>query len=97
MTGISGIVNKILNAARELGIAAEVDEYGREKIVILNLTEDFSIYVSVVCSNECNIEYAIGDENFTFKPGQLDLLKRSVEIIERINNEFIKKGDLTLT
>ncbi|BDR93368.1 hypothetical protein [Vulcanisaeta souniana] len=90
MASIDDIVNKLLNTARELGITAEVDEYGREKIVILNLAEDFSIYVSVVCNNECDVEYAIGDDNFIFKPKQLDFLKRSVEIIESINNEIIK-------
>ncbi len=90
MVDVNSIVNKVMVIARELGIAASVEEYGRERVVILELSEDFSIYVSIVCNGECDIEYAIGDENFTFRPGSIDLLRRAVEIIERINNEVAK-------
>ncbi len=90
MVDVNSIVNRIMGIARELGITASVEEYGREKVVILELGEDFGIYVSVVCNNECDIEYAIGDENFTFRPGSINLLRRAVEIIERINDEVTK-------
>ncbi|MGC8607777.1 MAG: hypothetical protein ACP5GZ_01895 [Vulcanisaeta sp.] len=87
MVDVNNIVNKIMGIAGELGIAASVEEYGRERVVILEIGEDFSIYVSIVCNSECDIEYAIGDENFTFKSSSIELLRRAVEIIERINNE----------
>ena len=88
MADLNAVVNKIITIARELGIKASVEEYGRERVVILELGEDFGIYVSVVCDNDCDIEYAIGDENFTIKPSQLGLLKRAVDIIDRLNREL---------
>ena len=90
MADLNTVVNKIIDTARELGIKASVEEYGRERVIILELGEDFGIYVSVVCNNDCDVEYAIGDENFTFKPSQLDLLKRAVDIIDRLNKELGK-------
>jgi hypothetical protein len=36
-----------------------------------------------VCSSDL-------DENFTFKSSSIELLRRAVEIIERINNETTK-------
>ncbi|WP_243671122.1 hypothetical protein [Vulcanisaeta sp. JCM 16161] len=67
-----------------------IEEYGREKVVILELSEDFGIYVSVVCNNECDIEYAVGDENFTFKPSNIEQLRRAVAIIEKLNENLTK-------
>ena len=88
MADLNTVVNKIITIARELGIRASVEEYGRERIIILELGEDFGVYVSVVCNNDCDIEYAIGDENFTFKSSQLDLIRRAVDIIDRLNREL---------
>ena len=88
MADLNAVMSKIMNIAKELGIKASVEEYGRERIIILELGEDFSIYVSVVCNNDCDVEYAIGDENFTFRPSQLDLLKRAVDIIDKLNREL---------
>ncbi len=88
MSNLATMVNRIITVARGLGIKAEVEEYGRERVVILELGEDFGIYVSVICNNDCDVEYAIGDENFTFRPNQLDLVKRAVEIIEKLNTEL---------
>ncbi len=91
MADVNSIVNKVLSIARELGVAASVEEYGRERVVILELGEGFGVYVSVVCDDECDIEYAVGDENFTFKPGNVEQLRRAVEIIEKLNRELIGK------
>ncbi len=93
MPNINDVTTKVLNLAKEFGINARTENYHGETIIILELSEDFSIYVSVICDNECDVEYAIGDENFTFRPNHVGQLKKALEIIERLNNELTKNHE----
>jgi hypothetical protein len=68
-----------------------VEEYGRERVVIVEFKEDFALYISVACEGEeCSVDYAIGDENFTIRPEYVNDLPSVVELLRRINDEVMK-------
>ncbi|MGC8570106.1 hypothetical protein [Caldivirga sp.] len=89
---INGIIDKLINEIRSYG-QVTVEDYGLEKLLIVKLTEDLSVFTSILCEDtDCTVEYAVGDENFTILPKYLDLMDKAVEIMRVINNNLVKMG-----
>ncbi|WP_069806611.1 hypothetical protein [Vulcanisaeta thermophila] len=87
------VVNKIINFIKGLGLGeVSVEEYGRERVIIIGIAEDLSIYVSVVCNGECDVEYALGDENFTIRPEHVGRLRDAVDVIMKLNEYLRGQG-----
>lgn len=67
------------------------EEYGREKVLIIEFKEDLALYVSVTCEgNECSVDYAIGDENFTIRPEHVNELPSVIELLRKVNDEIMR-------
>lgn len=89
---VGEVVSRLIELLRKWG-QVDVEDYGDEKVVIVGLSEDFSVYVSIVCSGgECSVEYAIGDDNFAITPTNIVLLDKAVAIIKEVNEELAKEG-----
>ncbi|ABW01198.1 hypothetical protein [Caldivirga maquilingensis] len=89
---VNEIIGKLINEIRNYG-QVTVEDYGSEKLIMVKLTEDFSVFISILCEDtECNVEYAVGDENFTIMPKDLDLIDKAVEVMRIINSALIKMG-----
>ncbi len=86
------VVQHITQRLTEWGFSNHhVEEYGRERVVIVEFKEDFALYISVACEGEeCSVDYAIGDENFTIRPEYVNDLPSVVELLRRINDEVMK-------
>lgn len=86
------VVQHITQRLTEWGFSNHhVEEYGRERVVIVEFREDFALYISVACEGEeCSVDYAIGDENFTIRPEYVNDLPSVVELLRRINDEVMK-------
>ncbi len=92
MPNSSDIISELINEVKNYG-QVTVEDYGPEKLLIVKLTEDLSVFVSILCEGtECNVEYAVGDENFTIMPKYLDLMDKALEVMRIINNALIKMG-----
>jgi hypothetical protein len=91
--GMVDVLEEVLGLLRELGLKFSVEGYGDERVVVVDLGEDFSVYISILCrGGECDVEYAIGDENFIIRPERVDLLGRAVDIITRVNSKLRGQG-----
>jgi hypothetical protein len=89
---ISDVVNKLMNELKDYG-QVEVEDYGSEKVILVRLAEDLSVYVSILCEdNECSVEYAVGDDNFAIMPRHLNLMDKAVSIMKKVNEELVKMG-----
>lgn len=79
-------LDSITKLLEELGLKFRVEDYEGEKIIIVELSENFGVYISILCADdECDIEYAVGDDNFTIRPESINLLRKAVDIIAKVN------------
>ncbi len=92
MPATDEIVSQITRKLEEWGITNyHIEEYESEKIVIVEFSEDFALYISVACiGNECSVDYGIGDDNLAIRPEHVDKLPQVVDLIRRINDEIVK-------
>ncbi|WP_291766636.1 hypothetical protein [Caldivirga sp. UBA161] len=92
MMDINDIINKLISEVKNYG-QITVEDYGPEKLLVVKLTEDLSVFASILCEGtECNVEYAVGDENFTIMPKALGLMDKALEVMRIINNALMKMG-----
>ncbi|MEM1931599.1 MAG: hypothetical protein QXP54_06180 [Thermofilum sp.] len=62
-----------------------VESYGSYHIVVVELCEDFYLFVSISCSNGGYLfEFALGDENFVFDLEKIECLDRAVATAKKV-------------
>lgn len=62
-----------------------IESYGDYHLVVLEICEDFYVFISVSCSGEgFYYEFALGDENFVFRMDGVPCLDRGAAAIKRV-------------
>ncbi|MEM0066710.1 MAG: hypothetical protein QXH88_07305 [Sulfolobales archaeon] len=81
--GEAGRLSKLLES-EGLG-KLRVESYGSYHIVVVELCEDFYLFVSISCSNGGYLyEFALGDENFVFGLNEVECLDRAVATVKKV-------------
>lgn len=71
---------------------SRVESYGGYHLVVVEMCEGFHLFVSVSCSDGgYYYEFAVGDENFVFGPGELACLDRAVTALKRIASDPVPR------
>ncbi|MCX8185461.1 MAG: hypothetical protein RMI56_03185 [Sulfolobales archaeon] len=80
-----GLEAERLSRALEFLGRARVESYGDYHLVVVEICEDFYVFISVSCSGEgFYYEFSIGDENFVFNVDRVSCLDRAVEVVKKV-------------
>ncbi|MCX8209091.1 MAG: hypothetical protein N3G79_05575 [Sulfolobales archaeon] len=80
-----GLEAERLSRALELLGRARVESYGDYHLVVVEICEDFYVFISVSCgSGGFYYEFSIGDENFVFGADKVSCLDVAVDVVKNV-------------